>query len=129
MSTPLPETIKARVISGEGRGRRVGFPTINCHLDDVTDDLEEGIYAGNVKFDEELTVRQAAIHYGPKPFYKEGKSFEVHIIDNPPDETPENLSIELVARLRDVEDFPSEEALKAQIQKDIDKARAILDKP
>lgn len=50
----------------------------------------------------------------------------MHVLDEPPAKTPNTMSIEIIQKLRDVQNFDSVDALKKQIQKDIDEARAIL---
>lgn len=120
----LPLSFTARVVSGRGRGRNIGAPTINLELGDVPPDLEEGIYACVV--DIAGTPREAAMHLGPRPAFKDTKTCEVHVIDGAPVEAPPALGVRVVLRLRDVMDFPSAEALMQQIARDIADARAIL---
>ncbi len=115
----------AHTTVGSGRGKELGFPTINVDLSDVPKGIEEGIYAGKVKIDEKEF--QAAIHFGPRLFHKEPDAFEVHLIDTPLDSLPTEIEIELVKRLRGVCDFDNEEQLKSQISVDIGEARDILD--
>ncbi|MBU0458186.1 riboflavin kinase [Patescibacteria group bacterium] len=139
MSPSLPITFSAKVIGGCGRGSGLGFPTINLSLDDIPDDLEEGIYAGKATIDQPSSasaelrpagIRQSTfdcvIHYGPRPTFKESKAFEVHLIDHAPDSNPSDLSVELTKKIRDVKNFDSEDELKKRILEDIDEAHAIL---
>ena len=135
----------AEIITGSGRGKKIGYPTINLNLDDVAEGIEEGIYAGKVFIDSDrlplatdhsegdqksVTSGQfyfAAIHYGPRPFYNDSKAFEVHIIDTELNILPQEIEIELIEKLRDIKDFESEEDLKSQISKDIKEAMIILE--
>lgn len=68
----------------------------------------------------------AVVHYGPRPVFKDTLSCEVHILDESPEKTPTTLTVEIIQKIRDVQNFDSVDALKRQIQKDIDEARAIL---
>lgn len=54
------------------------------------------------------------------------KSCEVHLIDVTPSDHPTEVEVEVVARLRDVREFATSEALMEQMTKDIENARAIL---
>ena len=120
----LPLSFTARVMSGRGRGREIGAPTINLELSDVPPALQEGIYACFAVMD---GVRlPAAMHFGPRPAFKDTETCEVHLLDAAPDAVPATLPVDVIAYLREVRDFPSTEALMAQITKDIAQARAIL---
>ncbi len=68
----------------------------------------------------------AAVHYGPRPVFKDSQSFEVHVIDTVPKQFPKSVEVTVVKRLRDVMDFPSAEALVEQIGRDVEEARGIL---
>ena len=140
MTLPLLSSFTAHPEQGSGRGVKLGFPTINVRLEDVPDEIEEGVYAGKVTFQTSKVQHQtsqvirpstlyvglpAAIHYGPRPFFKDTTSFEIHLITDPPIQTPETLEIILIKRLRAVQNFTSEEALKKQIDIDISETRTI----
>jgi riboflavin kinase/FMN adenylyltransferase len=121
---PLPLSFKATVISGAGRGHRIGTPTMNVNLADVPMQLREGIYACAVPL--EGVKELAVMHYGPRPVFKDTLSCEVHLLDRIIVLAPEVLDIEVIAYLREVRDFASVEALQAQIAADISDARGIL---
>jgi|SRR3989338_7220939 len=114
----------AQTISGLGRGKSEMVPTVNLKLNDVPSELEEGIYACRAGTGTQMLP--AAMHYGPRPAINAGRSCEVHVIDHEMTQTPLSLTVEIIARLRDVEDFPTIAALKAQIEADIAVARNIL---
>ncbi len=113
-------TFTARVISGAGRGKRLGTPTMNMNLADVPHDLAEGIYV--CRTDGESAV----MHYGPRPVFRDTTSCEVHLLDRVLERAPDTIIVEVIHKLRDVRDFPSPEALMAQIADDIAQARGIL---
>jgi riboflavin kinase / FMN adenylyltransferase len=121
----MTTSFSARLVRGSGRGKEIGTPTLNIDLNDVPTDIAEGIYAGWVKIDQRWC--KAAIHYGPRPVFQDSRSFEVHVLDAGIEIPPERIDIVLVERLRDVQDFPSPEALSAQIGDDVRRTRAILD--
>jgi riboflavin kinase/FMN adenylyltransferase len=122
----VPIAFRAHVVSGSGRGKRLGVPTINLNLRDVPRELGEGIYACLVHLDEATKPLRAALHYGPRPVFKDTVACEVHLIDTALHSDPESLTVEVIGRIRDVANFPSPSALKEQILRDIEDARAML---
>jgi len=115
----------ASVITGSGRGKGMGTPTLNLDLADIPGDLKEGIYACKVIIND--AIYDAAMHYGPRPVHKDTASCEVHLLDETMSDAPAMIAVEIAAYLRPVQDFPSEAALIAQINDDIAKARGILE--
>ena len=120
----LPLSFQAAVIAGSGRGKKLGSPTMNLDLFAVPPHLKEGIYACRALIDG--SWESAAMHYGPRPVFKDSTSCEVHLIDRAIVMAPELLEVQVVAFLRDVRDFASVEELQAQIAQDIEQTRAIL---
>jgi riboflavin kinase/FMN adenylyltransferase len=123
--TPLLFT--ARVVSGAGRGRVLGTPTLNLALEQVPKELQEGIYACRAFLDG--SWQPGALHYGPRPVFKDSVACEVHLLDTALQQAPASLEVKVVAYLREIRDFPTVEALQAQIADDITRIRAILGGP
>ncbi len=71
----------------------------------------------------------AVMHLGPRPTFGDTATCEVHILDRVLAATPERVTVEAVARLRDVQTFASPKELRAQIARDIADARGILGAP
>lgn len=117
-------TFSARTITGSRRGKGLGFPTINVHLDDVPSALETGIYASRVMIEE--STYSGALHYGPRDMFGDTPSCEVHVLDAEIAKQPEKIDIQIIERIRNVEEFASPEDLSAQIDRDIAQVRAIL---
>lgn len=115
----------ASAITGAGRGKQYGIPTININLAAVPEELAEGIFACfiDIKDGEKYL---GAMHYGPRPVFKDSRACEVHLIDAVIPTLPESVTVTVVKHLRDVKDFPSTEELKDQILKDIEQCRGIL---
>lgn len=112
-------------IRGKGRGKLLGFPTINLQIPENFD-LEEGIYAVNFFAGEKKFL--GAMHYGPIPTFKESqKTLEVFLIDINDTDTPdsESFEIETLKYLRPVINFETEEDLKKQITKDVEDSKQI----
>ncbi len=114
----------AATVSGAGRGKNIGYPTINVSLRDVPAHVQDGIYACFAAIDGKKY--QAAAHYGIRPVFDDDRAFEVHFLDVSLPKFPQRIDVSLVARLRSIEDFPSVGALKAAIAEDIAQTRAIL---
>ncbi len=114
----------AHVVTGSGRGKTIGTPTLNIDLSDVPAETTHGIYAGWTRVDD--AWQMAAIHYGPRPVFNDSESFELYLLDTVVAQAPETIEIVLIERLRDVLDFPSKEDLIAQIADDVTRTRAIL---
>tara|TARA_B100000315_G_C14212592_1_gene422752 strand:- start:204 stop:593 length:390 start_codon:yes stop_codon:yes gene_type:complete len=116
----------ASAISGAGRGREYGIPTININLASVPEDLKEGIYACFTEIENGTTRYMGAMHYGPRPVFQDSRACEIHLIDTNLSDLPANVRITVVQYLREIRNFPSTEELKEQILYDIEQCRAIL---
>lgn len=94
--------------------------------------MSEGIYACFVTLHYDGARSEgpypAAMHYGPRPVFHDTVSCEIHVIDVTPSRPPQRIEVQIVARLRDVEDFPSVDALREQMRRDIEEARERLKK-
>lgn len=115
----LPEII-GQVVKGDGRGRQIGVPTANLDLEGDLVPLD-GVYAGEVT----LAGRphRVVVNIGVRPTVGAGRAVEVHVLDFDGSLYGERLVVGLDRRLRDEKRFPSLEALKEQITRDIDQAR------
>jgi riboflavin kinase/FMN adenylyltransferase len=119
-------TLTGKVITGDRRGRLLGFPTANLAMPDDTDpDLAFGVYAGRA------LGRPAAISIGVRPTYGSGLEplVEVHILDFQGDLYDEILEVELLTFLRPELEFGSSDALVAQIEEDVDAVRTFVGQP
>ena len=114
----------ARVVSGSGRGKTLGVPTLNMDLRDVPADLLGGVFAAWVTSDGKRSP--SALYHGPRPTFGDTRSCEAHLIDTVIPSPPEIVDVEIVEFLRGVSTYPSAEALSKQMMDDIQKARDIL---
>lgn len=113
--------IRGMVTHGAGRGAQLGFPTANL---EAIDTLLPGygVYAGRAILEDR--VQAAAIHLGPNPtFHEKGPKVEVHLIDCQENLYGMPLEVEFMDRLRSIQKFDSEAALKQQMTRDIERAR------
>ncbi len=110
---------------GQGRGRRLGFPTANLQVERVGR-LPRGVWAGAARW-EGGPWRGALINIGTRPtFAEKGLSIEVHVLDFSGDLYGKTLEVRLIRRLRGERRFAAAAALAAQIGKDLENAREIL---
>lgn len=118
--------LRGTVVKGVGRGRGIGFPTANLAEIDVLTP-SPGVYAGLVS----LGARQhsAAIHIGPNPTFDNDQTVkvEVHLIDYDDDLYDHQLMVDFVARVRDIARFDSPANLIAQLDRDIQSVRKLLE--
>ncbi len=113
------------VITGERRGRTLGFPTANLAL--TTNYLlpANGIYAVYAEIDGRLLPAVANIGVRPT-FGVNDRLVEVFVLDYDGDLYGQRLGVQIVKRLRDELRFASVGALIAQMHADVDIARAVL---
>lgn len=111
-------------VPGAGRGRNMQIPTINFDVSTLQEGFSHGVYACWITVDGEK--RMGALHFGPRPVFKDSVTLEVHILDYVPKSFPESCDLTIIGRIRDVQNFPSKEALVERIRKDIEETRGIL---
>lgn len=120
--------IEGPVITGEQRGRELGYPTANMSIDGlhppafgvyaVLVDVLEGPFQG---------AYQGAASLGVRPMFGENKAnLESYLFDFKGDLYGTHLSVALVEHLRGEEKYDSMEALVAQMEIDCARAREIL---
>ena len=148
-----PYDLEGEVVRGEGRGRKLGFPTAN--IDTRAELLPSvGVYAVRARV---LEARGAdapasaesfdfqpprfgraidgAANLGLNPTFRpdahagggrERLVLEVHLLDTDQDLYGATLRVEFHHRLRDERRFPSVEALRQEITNDVAQARRLL---
>jgi riboflavin kinase / FMN adenylyltransferase len=116
-----PAEIEGAVVSGDARGRALGFPTANLAVESGIVVPALGIYAGWG-----AGVR-AAISIGTNPTYGGDElRVEAFLLDFEGDLYGRRLVLELWERLRDEVAFPSESELVAAIAADVERTRAAV---
>lgn len=115
-------------IRGHGRGRTLGFPTINLlPPPELALTLTDGIYAVWVAVGKERYP--GALFWGPIPVFGEReRSLEIYLIDAVQFYlgTEETVSFEVVKYIRPVMNFSSSELLTLQITKDVSEIKKVL---
>ena len=124
-----PHEVRGAVERGDGRGGNVlGFPTANVAVPNEIQLPADGIYAGWYERPDGST-HAAAISIGRRPtFYPEGGPLmvEAYLLDFDGDLYGERAAVRFASRLRGEERFESADALVAQMNKDVEAARAAL---
>jgi riboflavin kinase/FMN adenylyltransferase len=130
-----PYRLAGPIVSGWGRGRKLGFPTLNMARPDQIIPAE-GVYAGLVEIadsqDELLekaeripavfSIGQARTFGGQHPLL-----IEAHLLVAPPGEMAhKQMSMDFVRHLRQQHKFASPEELARQIAKDCRQAEGVL---
>jgi len=116
-------------VSGKGRGKPMGFPTINLKIPDDFE-LKDGIYAAKVTIENKKFI--GALHFGPVPtFAEQEKSLEVYLISTHNNLELENLDgkiikIEIVKYLRGIIKFQAVTSLVKQIEEDVKQIKTLI---
>jgi riboflavin kinase/FMN adenylyltransferase len=121
--------VDGRVVHGEERGRTIGFPTAN--LETVNETLPgRGVYACWFRVEGEERPWPAAVNVGVRPtFQGQGVSVEAHLLGFSGDLYGSQARVSFVQRLRGEQRFAGVDALRAQIEQDVARARAVLRAP
>ena len=110
--------IKRKVVKGEGRGSRIGFPTANLQNTENLC-LKEGVYA--VKVEDKY---KGVANYGYRPtFGGRKKVLEVFILDFKGNLRGKKIKVEFLKFIREEKKFNSVDELVKQIKKDIERVR------
>lgn len=119
--------VEGIVVTGDHRGRELGFPTANILGDESVPLPEEGVYAGYVTR-AQGTVYVAAVSIGRRPtFYDETGLclVEAHLLDFDGDLYGERLRVEITDHVREQRRFESVEELVGQIRSDVEMVRSL----
>lgn len=123
-------TLTGTVVRGAGRGKDLGFPTANLHLDEPLAVPGHGIYATFATFgaEDDPAVHQAVTSIGVRPTFEDAdeQTIETFILDFDADLYDQTLRLHFVEKLRDELKFDSVEDLIAQMERDVTDARAAL---
>ena len=113
-----PYAVSGMVVSGEGRGRKLGVPTANLS-EILTLVPGDGVYVGATEVE---GMRQpAAIHVGSNPTFGESANkIEVHLLAFDGDLYGRDLTVQFLERVRGTVEFETVDALREQLADDIE---------
>lgn len=119
-----PFALQGEVVPGHGIGSKQTVPTLN--LAPETDVLPAtGVYVTHTRDLESARVWPSVSNVGYRPtFGGDALSVETYLLDPLDGPPPRKIRVEFLLRLRDERKFTSAEELKAQILRDVARARA-----
>jgi len=114
-----PFQMRGEVVSGDRRGRTLGFPTANLVPDERLVTPGHGVYAGRAD------GMCAAVNVGVRPTFGTGRGVlvEAYVLDQELDLYGKTLRVEFLKRLRGERRFESVEGLVEQMGRDVERAR------
>ena len=112
-----PFQLTGEVIHGAARGRELGTPTANMgHIQTILP--AHGVYAGKAEI--EGKAYPVALNIGPNPTFGEQQTkVEAHVLDFAGNLYDQLLSVDLLKRIRDLQEFETSSQLQQQIQEDL----------
>jgi len=137
--------ISAVVIKGKGKGKILGYPTINVT---IGGEVESGVYAGRVKMweidfnsippplghlsssscakdsEDRAEGRRGLVYPAGIFISRDGKLLEAHLIGFEGDLYGKEVEVEILNKIREVRDFENEEELVKQIGEDLEKVKS-----
>ena len=116
-----PFMFEGEVVSGDQRGRTLGFPTANLVPD------EHYVYPGHGVYAAFANGRPAAVNVGVRPTFESGRGvlIETYIIDHDEDLYGRPLRVAFIKRLRGEKRFSGADDLVAQMHRDVEDAREV----
>ena len=121
-----PYSTSGLVQRGDGRGKSLGFPTLNLGPPPTRKLLPpEGVYA--VRAQTPVGAFGGMLNLGPRPTVGDAvPSLEVHCFDLADELYGAHIRVDFVKRLRDTQRFEGLEQLRAQLARDAVSARAAI---
>lgn len=120
-----PYRIFGRVIHGNKLGRTIGFPTANIRLHRQVNPVK-GVYAVKVRL-KSGEIFNGVANMGKRPTINGVvQLLEVHLFDFTQTIYGEQVEVEFCHKIRNEIKFPSFDELKAQIERDVETAKAFF---
>ena len=120
-----PFSLHGQVVSGTGRGIKLGFPTANLDIDPDQAIPVDGVYATWVYINGRAYPSMTYVGKNPT-FGGSEHMVEVYVLDYHDDLYGRELRIDIMERLRGDKQFNTAEELKKQIAEDVKQGKAIL---
>jgi riboflavin kinase/FMN adenylyltransferase len=119
-----PYALEGRVVHGEGRGTKQTVPTLN--LETHAELLPKvGVYVTRSREFNGSRNWPSITNIGYRPtFNGHGITIETFLLSSLDGESPQEISVEFLRWVRDEQKFENADALKAQIHRDVGRARA-----
>ena len=119
-----PYELFGTVVRGAGRGKSIGYPTANLHINEQMLPAD-GVYACRTRIDGRSYP--SAVHIGPTPtFDQQQRTVETHVLDFEGDLCGSELAVRFIKRLRSSEKFEDASALSCRLRQDVIDVRRVL---
>ena len=122
-------SIQGGVVPGEGRGKQLGFPTINVQTTSLLP-KKKGVYFCLLYLEQE--VFPGVMNIGINPTFSDldqKVKVEVHLIEScPRNLKDQKVQVDILTYVRDEKQFDSVDSLKREIRSDVAKAKAYFNK-
>jgi riboflavin kinase/FMN adenylyltransferase len=120
-----PFRLQGRVVSGDRRGTKLGFPTANLEVEPGQALPASGVYACRAYINGQSYP--AMTNIGTRPTFGSGpRLIEVYLLDYNGDLYGQELIIDIIERLRNEKKFDTPEQLRKQIAEDVKQGKAML---
>jgi len=120
-----PFRLQGRVVTGAGRGLKLGFPTANLEIEAEQALPPDGVYVSQARINNRSYP--SVTNIGKRPTFNNGERLvEVYILDYGGELYERELEIDLLERLRGEKKFENAEELRKQIAQDVKQGRALL---
>jgi riboflavin kinase / FMN adenylyltransferase len=121
-------TLHGKIVEGEKRGRKIGFPTANIEASDIYKLIPGyGVYAVRIRM--ENSEFNGMLNIGTRPTFNKNadkRSIEVHIFDFNENIYGKSISLQFEKRIREERKFNHPQELVNQLVKDREQALAYL---
>jgi riboflavin kinase / FMN adenylyltransferase len=123
-----PFQLRGEVVSGDRRGRELGFPTANIVPDEALVCPGHGVYVARAAVDGAQHAC-AAVNVGVRPTFGTGRAVlvEAFLLDRDVDLYGQTLKLDFLARLRGERRFETVDALVEQMHKDVERTRELCE--
>jgi riboflavin kinase / FMN adenylyltransferase len=122
-----PYAISGEIVTGHGIGSKQTVPTLNLRTEAQVIPAR-GVYITRTSETDGARKWNSITNIGYRPTFgnDEALTIETFLLDPLEGATPERIRLEFLRRVRDERKFDSPEALKAQILRDVGRAKAYL---
>ena len=120
--------VRGEVVTGDQRGRLIGFPTANLAFEPDRAWPATGVYAAWVELADGRRFG-SALNIGMRPTFDqraEHPTLEAHLLDFDEDLYGQQIAVKFVDFLRSEQRFNGIDEISAQLKKDVEAARMVL---